>query len=196
MGNFGVSSNVGGVSDTKQFPGWFSDGSKFYWFACERDFPPPDCSAYNANNCTEQESWAPDQGENGNYGGGWMYISVNCPQDLDYDGWNDTGGCLDLDGMPFTMAGNFMTIYELDWPDSDDLVRSLYFDDRSVTLNCPSWDYCGPAISNDVYPYLWEDPWGATFDASDSESNRLVNSSIALEVVSAYWVDPEGYCNW
>jgi hypothetical protein len=31
---------------------------------------------------------------------------------------------------------NFMTLYELDSPDSDDLVETLYFPRTSVTLTC------------------------------------------------------------
>lgn len=185
FGNFGVSSNVGDLQDSNQFPGWEyeSDGT-YEWNACKKDYPPPNCTYYNAGSaCDEQVTWAPSYGQYGNYGGGWVHFPVICPIDWNEDGVVDTGGCLNLDGQTFRISGNFASVYELDWPDSNDFIRTMYHPDLAVTLHCPSWYYCEAVASGWVFPYQWQDEWGVLWDPSDPEQNRLVNASIALEVV-------------
>ncbi|GAB4252407.1 MAG: hypothetical protein Kow00109_27980 [Acidobacteriota bacterium] len=188
FGNFGVSSNVGDERDSNQFPGWkYQADGTFEWNACKKDYPPPDCNRYNAEACTEQTTVAPSYGQYGNYGGGWMHFPVSCPIDWNYDGVVDTGGCLDLDDQPFTVSGNFMSVYELDPGAHHDFIRTTYHPNLSVTLHCPSWRYCEAVASDWVFPYQWEDEWGILWDPSDPEQYRLVNASIALEVVTGWF---------
>ena len=54
-----------------------------------------------------------------------MNINVACPYDDDGDGQCDTGGCLDISSLGF--GTNYMSIYELDPLDHDELVQTPYF---------------------------------------------------------------------
>jgi hypothetical protein len=95
------------------------------------DSVPP----YGGTTCVDQYSPC---GFN-QYGGAQLSYQVTTPRDFNCDGTFDSGGCLDLNGLSFTLRNNFMTVYELDSPDSDDLVESMYFPDLSVTLNCDAY---------------------------------------------------------
>ena len=123
-----------------------------------------------------------------------MNVSVGCPTDWNGDGWPDYGGCLDANGASFTVSGNFMSIYELDPWDADEFVRTTYHANRSVRLNCPSWDYCGYSISDYVAPYRWEDEWGNIYGKSAARERKLINTSVAVEVVEAWFEDPYNMC--
>jgi hypothetical protein len=84
------------------------------------------------------------------------------------------------------------------WADPDDFIVTMYYPDPAVTLNCPSWRYCTAVQSEPMFPNLWEDDWGLLWDPSDPEQNRLVNASIALEVVggSFRYDDCETACRY
>ncbi len=70
------------------------------------------------------------------YGSVQLSLVVSALVDTNSDGIPDAGGCADLNGQLINVRQNFMSIYELDTPDPDDLVESLYFPDLAVTLRC------------------------------------------------------------
>jgi hypothetical protein len=70
------------------------------------------------------------------YGETRVNLTVPDPADSNGDGILDSGGCLSLNGETLTVQNNYMTVYEIDLPDSDDLVQTLYYPDVSVALNC------------------------------------------------------------
>lgn len=134
FGNWGATSNFGPKVDGAQFEGWYYSGGKYQWNSCTSSYTG--CSYMNWNNCTEQVTRL--------YGSSVMPVNVlgtvgynlwaDCPRDTDSDGVCDTGGCLYAGG--WTTTNNYMTLYELDWPDADDLVQSLYFPNTSVSVSC------------------------------------------------------------
>jgi hypothetical protein len=73
-----------------------------------------------------------------------------------------------------------------------------YYPDPPVTLNCPSWRYCTAVPSEPMFPNLGEDDWGLLWDPSNPEQNRLVNASIAWELVggSFRYDDCETACRY
>jgi hypothetical protein len=95
------------------------------------DAVPP----YGTSACVDQYSPC---GVN-QYGGATASYAVSAPRDFDCNGSFDSGGCLDLNGLTLSVRNNFMTVYELDSPDSDDLIQSMYFPDVSVTLSCDAF---------------------------------------------------------
>lgn len=161
FGNWGVSSNVGSKRDADQFKGWDKPCSeiKVEWNSCSVAYAKPDCGLFNFpylgypfpangypfsdvyshNDCAAGGCICVDQyspcGKN-DYGGVAINLQVNAPFDSDCDGIVDAGGCRDLNGLTITMRDNFMTVYELDPWNGDDLIQSLYFPDMSVTLTC------------------------------------------------------------
>ncbi|HEU0004357.1 MAG TPA: hypothetical protein VFS12_00080, partial [Terriglobia bacterium] len=70
------------------------------------------------------------------YGETRINLTVPDPADSNGDGILDSGGCLSLNGQTLTIQNNYMTVYEIDVPDPDDLVQTLYYPDVSVNLNC------------------------------------------------------------
>lgn len=162
-GIWGVSSNVGGVSGKDQFKGWGEPGSSEHreWNSCTSDYPPINCTYYNDANCTQQIT---DHGVN-THGGAVITYDVGCPRETS-SGEPVMGGCFELDGSTITLYQNFMTLYEKDWPDADDLVQSLYFPNISKTLSgCTVWD-CPQQGSSWVTPTFYDTPaWPPLVDA-------------------------------
>jgi hypothetical protein len=140
-GNWGVASNVGREQDGNQFQGWKYLDRRYQWNSCTRDHLPGDCNWYNANDCTEQQSAT----DNNAHGGGYDRLYVSCPVDLDYDGFADVGGCMDI--TSYSILNNFMSLYEQDW-DGDDFVTTLYFPSECCTAEFTCGVYgCGAAAS-------------------------------------------------
>jgi carboxypeptidase family protein len=162
-GNWGVSSNVGSKQDGDQFQGWYRQWGHLQWNSCSKDYvhPDQDCRRLNfpapgipypANgypfsdsypwndsvppfgtaSCVDQYS---PYGYNV-YGGAKLSYPVPDAVDSNCDGIADAGGCLALNGKTLTIQNNFMSVYELDSPDADDLVQTLYFPQVSVALSC------------------------------------------------------------
>ncbi|HKX28764.1 MAG TPA: hypothetical protein VJ302_13780 [Blastocatellia bacterium] len=110
------------------------------------------------------------------YGSVAATYRVSSPKDFNCDGTFESGGCQDLNGMSFTVRNNFMTVYELDKPDRDDLIQSMYFPDLTVTLKCDA-ARCYAVGDNDLdgliddvnnqfspeykWPTLYQDDWDA-----------------------------------
>ena len=116
------------------------------------------------------------------YGETRISLTVPDPTDSNGDGILDSGGCLSLNGQALTVQNNYMTIYEIDLPDSDDLVQTLYYPDVSVNLNCTvgtclavgdnnydGWldDIDNPASSAYRWPGRYQDPAGLLSLATD-----------------------------
>ena len=188
-GNWGVNSNLGTRTDTDQFKGWHQPCSqtKVEWNSCSvnnsfRGFGylnfPDFAGAYpypaNFYPFSDQYAWNDrippfgfsyhvDQyspcGPNA-YGSVTLTFAVTPRVDRNGDGIFDAGGCADLHGKPLTLQNNFMTLYELDTPDPDDLIQTLYFADLNVSLRCTP-DGCfavkdrdGNGVLDDVNDYF------------------------------------------
>jgi hypothetical protein len=202
-GNWGVNSNVGRRTDTDQFKGWRQNCSntKVEWNSCSTDllyrslpflnfpsrdtyigyplfYPWRDNYAWNDFVAPWGTSYNVDQyspcGWN-SYGSATLTIPVTARQDTNGDGIFDKGGCADLHGKPFTLTGNFMSVYELDSPDPDDHIQTMLFPDLTVMLRCTpdacfqmgdrnsdGWhDDTGDFWSGDYqWPFLYENPQG------------------------------------
>ena len=182
FGIWGVSSNVGGVSGKDQFQGWWDPASETAreWNSCTNDFPPPNCSYYNHAGCTQQISI---HGENG-YGGVSTQYQVSCPRYYTDGTWR--GGCEDLNGYVATLGNNFMTIYEKDWPDGDDLVQTLYFPPVTAPpLSCDVWS-CASVQS----------PWVGVTSTDDPVAVQLVDAEISIRVNGVLFeTAPYGDCD-
>ncbi len=232
-GNWGVNSNVGTRRDTNQFQGWRQPctQTKVEWNSCtvrslfqsssylnfpnlltpypfpangypfadpftNNDLTPPYGGIYN----TDQYSPC---GANV-YGSVQVVLPVTPRRDENGDGIFDTGGCADLNGQPLNMQRNFMTLYELDSPDPDDLVESLYFPDLSVTLRCTpngcvvvgdedgdGWpeDLNDPASPKYQWPILYQDQRGVICRPGDPRVPcKRVDATVRIGKVLGYYL--------
>lgn len=179
FGNWGVTSNFGHKEDGNQFQGWYWTDSKYQWNSCTfHEWAPPNCSYYNWSSCAQQVQQL--------YGAGGMTINVhgttladimvNCPEDTDSDGVCDQGGCKEI--YSIYNGTNWMSLYELDEPDGDDLVQSLYFPNTVVNLTCQPGS-CDPAESSWVGVSWYQDP----------SSEQRVEAQIRMRVPYAYYQD-------
>jgi hypothetical protein len=126
--------------------------------------------------------------------------------DLNNDGIPDAGGCADLNGQPLNAQQNFMTVYELDWPDTDDLIESLHFPDLSVVLRCTTngcvalgddnldgWqddlnDYFSPQY---VWPILYQDNRDVICRPGDfGVPCKRIDATIRIGRVQGYYLGP------
>jgi uncharacterized protein (TIGR03437 family) len=114
-------------------------------------FRAPNCTLYNAQDCTEQVSTT---GVNV-LGTLTVDMPVACPYDSDADDTPDAGGCSGIEG--YSSRTNFMSIYELDAITGHELVQTLYFPETVVRLKCDVWG-CSSAGSEWVAPIAYEDP--------------------------------------
>ena len=141
-GNWGVSSNYSStLTDTDQFRGWkHKDGptTKLQWNSCTvtAAFAPPNSEYYNSDDSRYQTSDATVT--HGMYS---FRSSVSCPDSEDYYA-DPPAGCSSFSGFTAMETENYMTIYELDFLDGDDLIETLYFPGTSVTLTSCSHDGC------------------------------------------------------
>ena len=233
-GNWGVNSNVGTRLNTNQFQGWRQPCSetKVEWNSCTNqskyrtadylNFPSlfhgypfprngyPFADPFPANDLTPPYGTAynVDQyspcGAN-EYGGVQLILPAAALRDLDGDGIYESGGCAVLDGQRLTLQQNFMSLYELDTPDPDDLVESLHFPDLSVALRCTP-DICvalgdedrdgWPDDLNDMaslhyqWPILYQDHWGATCRPDDPNVPcKRIDATIRIGKVLGYFLE-------
>jgi hypothetical protein len=194
FGNWGVSSPYGGKIDGNQFQGWchnytacdnygwciYSCGADWYeWNSCttDRAFTPPNCTLYNSSNCTQQAS---TRGE-GAYVGFVLVERRGCPYDTNGDGICDSGGCKPVTGI--SVQAGYMTVYEMDAPDEDDLVQSVYYSGNfNISLSCEA-GYCFPAQSS------WKSP-----SSYDPPSPIRLTANIKAVVPWAEFADDSGTC--
>ncbi len=194
FGNWGASSPFGAKLNGHQFDGWCRDrwvcdnqgnckvdckDGWYEWNSCTdvAQYKPPNCYLYNSANCTQQAS-ATDVNVLGTYYGA---VGSSCPYDSNGDGYCDTGGCRDFQGI--WLGSSYMSLYELDPVCCDDLVQTVYFPATWVPLNCTPLG-CPAAGSEWVNPNLYDSP----------PSPPKLRAQFAL--VSNYGVfsDPSGTC--
>lgn len=189
FGNWGVTSNYGQKGDSHQFDGWCQDtrtcdnygtcttsctSGRYEWNSCTdyMPFSAPNCSLYNAQNCTAQVTAA---GINV-HGTKYIDIPVSCPSTP------AQGGCADL--RRYASGPNFMSLYELDPATHDDLVQTVYFPETVVELACDAWG-CAPAGSQWVAPSSYNSP----------ASPAKVYAELATVVNWAAFIDPGRVCS-
>jgi hypothetical protein len=127
--------------------GWYE------WNSCT-DHPlyqGPNCSLYNAANCTEQTT---STGINV-HGTRVVDLPVTCPRDTNGDGVPDAGGCKDI--AQYASGTNFMSLYELDPVCCDQLVQTVYYSPVTLPLSCDSLG-CAPIGSGWMDPVFWDSP--------------------------------------
>jgi uncharacterized protein (TIGR03437 family) len=194
FGNWGVTSNFGQKLDGHQFQGWCHDtpvcdndgncstqcrDGWYEWNSCtdNRQWAPPNCSLFNAVNCTQQTSVT---GVNV-HGSRTIDVTVRCPTDTNGDGSADQGGC--ADAQVYRSGTNFMSLYELDPGTTDELIQTIYFPEVVLNLNCTPWR-CDPAGSEWLEPAFYDSP----------TSPATVYSQLAVVVNSAVFVDTSRSC--
>jgi hypothetical protein len=231
-GNWGVNSNLGRRLDTDQFQGWRQPctNTKVEWNSCSErsryrfpgylNFPSLQAAyPYPANGYPFADPFAwndsvPPQGFAYNvdqfspcgpnvYGSVQLSLAVSAQKDLNGDGIADAGGCADLNGQPLKVQRNFMSVYELDAPDSDDLIQSLYFPDLEVILHCTP-GRCVPASDADLngspddlndlaspyyqWPILYQDHRDVICRPSDSRVPcKRIDATIRIGSASGYY---------
>lgn len=194
FGNWGVSSNFGGKGDSHQFDGWCHNtricdnlgfcrtdcrDGWYEWNSCTDNavYKAPNCSLYNASDCTEQVTAT---GINV-HGTTTVDVAVSCPADADGDGVLETGGCADV--KTAGNGDNYMSLYELDPFQRDELVQTLYFPPTPVPLMCTPWN-CPAAGSEWVEPIAWQSP----------AEPRRVWTQMAMVVNGGVFIDSGGRC--
>ena len=195
FGNWGVTSNVGHKVDGHQFQGWCKDHwacdnndecgrhctdwrGWYEWNSCTTwsRWKPPNNTLYNSNAFTQQVT---TRGTN-THGSTATYVYVSCPTDSNGDGICDAGGCDELSSFS---SSNWMTLYELDFADDDEVVQSMYFPSVTVSLSCTAMS-CSSATSSWVSPNRYDTP----------TSPALVNAKAATKVNWGRFVDRDGGC--
>jgi uncharacterized protein (TIGR03437 family) len=194
FGNWGVASNFGPKLNGHQFQGWCHDmrvcdsaglclnncrDGWYEWNSCTTEplFQAPNCSLYNAGDCTEQVS---TMGINV-LGTQIVDVPVACPSDSDRNGVLDSGGCKDL--RSYSRNNNFMSVYELDPLATDELVQTIYYPDIVVPLLCEILE-CPPAGSGWVRPVSYDSP----------PSPAKIFAEMAMVVNSGAFLDSNGVC--
>lgn len=146
------------------------------------------------------------------YGTASVTVGVSAQVDIDQDGIADAGGCMDLQGYYAGVENNFMTIYELDEPDPDDLVESLYFPNSYTQLTCTpdacfsvadlnfdGWidDMSDHTQPENLWPILYQDNNGAICYPTDPNVPcKRIDATIRVgRVVSFYSGPTPGSCD-
>lgn len=177
-GNWGVSSNYGKKDDTDQFRGWkWKDGpsTKKQWNSCTTNrekFRARNCAYYNASNCTKQASSSVVVHGQMQY----RRSSRPCPKHRSVP----TDGCKYAGVQPVSQSPNYMTLYELDSPDSDDLVETLYFPGTSLTLTGCTHSGCPEKTTN------WLSMTSSTSAATDVRAQLRMKAKARLD----------SFCDW
>ena len=193
FGNWGATSNFGPKLNGHQFDGWCHEmrvcdntgacstncrDGWYEWNSCTTHvlYSPPNCSLYNAAECTEQVSTT---GINV-LGTQNVHLAVSCPRDTDGDGTPDAGGCSDI--RFYSHGTNFISLYELDPGGPDEFIQTVYFPQTPVFLDCGIFD-CPAAGSEWVAPVAWDPP-----------SPVKVFAEMAAVVNFGTFLDPGGAC--
>ena len=182
-GNWGVDSNYGNRTDTDQFRGWkHLDGpsTKRQWNSCtteKKGFRAPHYAYYNASSRTTQQSSAIVT-----HGKRYYRHSITpcVPPGMNPNPPPVYNGC-SLVGGAFSQSNNYMTLYELDWPDNDDRIERLNFPGTSVTLTGCTYNGCPERTSG------WVDMTGSSSAGADIEANLRVKVSATVEGNCSTW---------
>ena len=175
-GNWGVSSNYGSKANTDQFEGWKRKDRKLQWNSCTTyaEYAPPNSDYYNSSDHRSQKS-----DDIVTHGTMQFRDTRFCPDPQDYDA-DPPVGCASVEGWVIRQSENYMTIYELDEPDRDDLIETLYFPGTSVTLRSCDHDVCPERTSSWV-------------DLSSSTSSRThVRAELRMKASAQLM----GACDW
>lgn len=192
FGNWGAVSNFGPKLNGHQFQGWCHDtricdnqgncrtnctDGWYEWNSCtdQPRYRAPNCTLYNAENCTAQVSPEPNV-----LGTLTVDIPVRCPFDTDGDGLPDQGGCRDV--ASYEHGTNFISLYELDPGGRDELIQTLYFPPAPVALECGLLG-CPAAGSEWVSPSSYDSP--VTPAKVYAEMAMVVNSGSFVDSASA-----------
>jgi uncharacterized protein (TIGR03437 family) len=191
FGNWGVTSNFGPKRNGRQFDGWCHDtricdnaGSCrnvcrdgwYEWNSCTTHplFQAPNCTLYNADNCTAQVS-STDVNVLGTQ---TVDLPAACPAS---NGTNfDRGGCAEVSS--YSRSGNYMSMYELDPVTGDELIQSVYYPSIVVRLKCNAWG-CPVSGSDWANPIAWQSP-----------AEPKVFAEMAIVVNSGAFLDPSNVC--
>ena len=179
FGNWGVRSNYGGITDTDQFRGWkWEDGpsTKRQWNSCTTLYPPPDCGKYNDSACMTQRK--NDVVIHGKFS--YRFSENQCLPAAPPPGTGQSPGCSNMNAVSVTQATNYMHVYELDWPDGDDLVETLYFPGTSVTLTSCSYHGCPERTSG------WVQMTGSSSFWTDVRAELRMKASAEVEGLCDY----------
>lgn len=192
-GNWGVNSNVGKRFDTDQFQGWHQPctQTKVEWNSCSirsnyrtadyLNFPnlfaryPYPSNWYPLSDSYTWNDFIVPFGGSFNvdqyspcdwnkYGETTLTLAVSPRIDANGDGVFDKGGCADLQGKTILVQNNFMSVYELDTPDSDDFIQTMLFPDLRAVLECsPNACFQANDRNLDGLPDDVGDWWGAAY---------------------------------
>lgn len=138
-GNWGVDSLVSRRLDGYQFAGWYPGDGWRMWQSCTRRYPPPNYRHYNdpATGYTTQKA-DPDNSRVFGYQAGRGPARTSCQT---------------VNRGVYTFIGNYMKLYELDWPDTDDHVADLIYGDINVPVTCSGpWSCSGNSAWTDPNP--------------------------------------------
>lgn len=177
-GNWGVSSNYGKVTNGDQFLGWKQKGSQKQWNSCTTErakFSAPNCEYYRRPGCATQ--WSNDIVTHGRIS--YRISSVPCQNPTFPPIPIPDFGCSRVRGS-FSQTINHMTLYELDKPDRDDKIETLYFPGTSVTLTHCTHDGC-PEQTTD-----WVTMTRSTSSTAHVEAELRMKASARVE----------GFCDW
>lgn len=194
FGNWGATSNFGPRRNGHQFQGWCRDtrvcdnlgncavhcrDGWLEWNSCTTHtlFRPPNCTLYNAADCTEQVS----TGDVNVLGTQTVEVPVSCPSQSSGSLTLDSGGCLEV--RNYSRSNNFMSVYELDPLTGDELLQTLYFPSLLVDLRCNAWG-CPAAGSNWTQVTSWDSP----------VSPPKIFAEMAMIVNSGEFVDSGNRC--
>jgi len=211
FGNWGVTSNFGPRRNGHQFQGWCRDtrvcdnsgncttacrDGWLEWNSCTTHalYRPPNCTLYNAADCTEQVS----TGDVNVLGTQTVDIPVGCPSQSPGSMTLDTGGCLEV--RNYSRANNFMSIYELDPLTGDELLQTLYFPSLQVDLRCNAWG-CPVSGGNWSQVSSWDSPVSpakifaemamiVNFGEFVDTGNRCRIPTLPLQAISAATLTP------
>lgn len=194
FGNWGVTSNFGRKGNSHQFDGWChntricdnagscgtdcTDGW-YEWNSCTDDalFRSPNCTLFNANHCTEQET----NTSINVHGTKYVDVPVRCPSSSKGDDVLDQGGCNEV--KQYSSGTNFMSLYELDPVCCDELVQTVYYPEATIPLACDAFG-CASAVSTWLQPAHWDSP----------PTPAKVNAELAVIVNWGGFVDSSGAC--
>lgn len=140
------------------------------------------------------------------HGGATVSMGVSNIVDYDGDGIGDAGGCMDLNNYEIQFLNNFMTVYELDPRDRDDVVESLYFPMVKATLRCTpeacfavsdsnydgTIDDIGDRASAEYkYPTMYQDNYDRISYATEpGVPYKRIDATLRVGTVSAYYSGP------
>ncbi len=188
FGNWGVASNYGDVEDTDQFRGWkYEDGlpTKLQWNSCtsrKSEFLPGNCEFYNDNGCLTQKS-KPFEAIVTHGRLSYRYSETECPAAPAVIGEGPTEGCRRLNGISVGQFSNHMTVYELDRPDRDDLVKTIYFPGTWKTFSGCGYENCPEVVTDWV---------GKGSQSNDGEPDAIIGAEFRMKARAVLHT----FCDW